>query len=226
MKNTIIRRLPKLAKKWILNGIKKIHSVYMDHLLFGVPQIHLEEKHVANCKLVLNREAMLKRLGQQNIAAELGVNRGEFSAKILRISRPKILHLIDIWDSERYNNNLFLEVKEKFTDKLQSGTVQIHRKLSTEASSDFEDGYFDFVYIDTEHSYNVTKEELTSYASKMKRNGIIAGHDYTRCTFKAGRFGVIDAVHEFCVKYNWELIYVTAEPLEMQSFAIKKIEVG
>ncbi|MEX0773138.1 MAG: class I SAM-dependent methyltransferase, partial [Balneolales bacterium] len=83
--------------------------------------------------------------------------------------------------------------------------------------------YFDWIYIDTDHSYETTRDELRLYASKVKQGGIIAGHDYVKGNWiTTYRYGVIEAVHEFCVNNDWELIYLTAEPIENQSFAIRR----
>ena len=58
----------------------------------------------------------------------------------------------------------------------------------------------------------------------MKKGGIIAGHDYVHGNWiSAFRYGVVEAVHEFCVQFGWEIIYLTIEPTENQSFAIRKI---
>ena len=38
---------------------------------------------------------------------------------------------------------------------------------------DFKDDYFDWIYIDTDHSYPTTIGELEAYAPKIKENGII-----------------------------------------------------
>lgn len=158
------------------------------------------------------------------MVAELGVNQGDFSQEILNISRPAVLHLVDIWGSERFHEGLFNEVQDKFKTEIERQAVRIHRKLSTEAASDFEDEYFDMIYIDTDHSYNTTRDELTAYSTKVKSDGIIAGHDYSMGNWiKAYRYGVIEAVHEFCIKYNWEILYLTADTLESQSFAIRRI---
>jgi len=48
----------------------------------------------------------------------------------------------------------------------------------TEVINSFRDSYFDFVYIDGDHSYKGAKSDLKNYYSKVKRGGVIAGHDY------------------------------------------------
>ena len=133
--------------------------------------------------------------------------------------------MVDIWDSKRYHGGLFKKVTSKFKNLIDLESIQIHRKLSTDAADDFEDDYFDWIYIDTTHSYDTTREELVKYAPKIKHDGIIAGHDYTMGSWHSlNRYGVIEAVHEFCVKYEWELVYLTVEPTENQSFAIRRIQ--
>lgn len=192
-----------------------------------LPKVRLEAKHIQHCQLVLNRKAMLQNIGPRNTVAELGVNRGDFSNVILKETQPRTLHLVDLWDTDRYHNGLLNEVNGRFKEEIKSGTIQIHRKRSTEASSYFQNKYFDLLYIDTDHSYSTTRDELLAYAPKMKGNGIIAGHDYSTGNWVTSyRYGVIEAVHEFCHEFDWELCYITAEPLEGQSFAIKKIYSG
>src|ERR1700722_8165156 len=43
------------------------------------------------------REDFLRRLPSRAVAAEIGVFRGEFTESILKINRPRELHLIDGW---------------------------------------------------------------------------------------------------------------------------------
>ena len=189
-----------------------------------MPSVPLGRKHMQNCELLLNRSEMLSRLKRGGRVAEIGVAQGDFSELILKITEPDSLHLIDVWNSRTYGAGLFKEVTSKFKGEIDKDRIQIHRKLSTDAAGDFENDYFDWIYIDTTHSYDTTREELARYAPKVKRDGIIAGHDYTMGIWSSlNRYGVIEAVHEFCVKYGWELVYLTVQPAENQSFAIRRI---
>ena len=45
------------------------------------------------------------------------------------------------------------------------------------ASKDFEDGCLDFVYIDANHSYDFVKKDILAWMPKVKKGGIIGGHD-------------------------------------------------
>ena len=190
-----------------------------------MPTVPLAEKHIKNCALVLNRQALLSQMKKGGKVAEVGVNRGDFSELILKITEPEQLHLIDIWNSVMYPGSLLKEVYARFKKPVDGGKVQIHHMLSTEAANDFENGYFDWIYLDANHSYDSVSEELAKYAPKIKHDGIIAGHDYIQGHWEElCRYGVVEAVHEFCVKHEWELVCLTIEPSEVQSFAIRRIQ--
>lgn len=189
-----------------------------------IPKIPLSTKHIENCQMLTDRKKLLELLPKNGMVAELGVAAGCFSSDILNYNKPKQLHLIDIWGSDRYNEGLLDNIKKIFVQEISSKEVLIHRKLSHHAALDFPDEFFDWVYIDTTHSYAQTKLELELYAPKIKSGGIIAGHDYIMGNWgKSFKYGVIEAVHEFCATHNYEFKYLTMDLSENQSFAIKKI---
>jgi len=197
-----------------------IHKPKFDEM----PVPELTYYHVRNGKLLANREQLLELLPPNGVAAELGVDHGDFSRKILDINIPDKLHLVDVWQSERYPEKLFHEVNQKFKDEIDKGTVVINRGLSTEVVNQFADEYFDWIYIDTAHSYKVTKDELEFFLPKMKKGGIIAGHDFIVGEIDVPwKYGVIEAVYEFCKKHHWEIIYLTMERRISPSFAIREI---
>jgi len=189
-----------------------------------IPKVVLEHKNVENCQLLLNRNQMLDKIKKNSVVAEIGVDEGKFSQLIYKKVKPAKFHLIDMWGTDRFHDGKFEAVKSYFEKNIEQETVEIHKKMSTTAAQDFKDGYFDWIYIDTDHSYETTRDELNLFAPKMKPGGIIAGHDYKMGNWiSMYRYGVIEAVHEFCVNHDWEIIYLTAEPTESQSFAIRKI---
>lgn len=48
---------------------------------------------------------------------------------------------------------------------------------STDSVSRFADEFFDYIFIDGDHSYEATKQDIRNYYSKVKKGGIFAGHD-------------------------------------------------
>lgn len=189
-----------------------------------IPKIALQHPHIKNTNLILNRETLLDLLPKGGTAAEIGVASGNFSKKILQINKPKNLHLIDIWNSERYGETLYLEVNSKFQREQIDGTIIIHRSESLDAIKKFPDSFFDWIYIDTDHSYELTYQELKLSAPKIKPGGFIAGHDYQQGNWVAQyRYGVMEAVSNFCHEENWEIFMITMDMTEVQSFCLKKI---
>lgn len=55
--------------------------------------------------------------------------------------------------------------------------TQIRGESSATVSA-FKDDSVDFIYIDGDHSYSQVKRDLRDYFPKIKKGGIIAGHDY------------------------------------------------
>jgi len=193
-------------------------------MLNSMPKVKLKKVNMQNCTLLLDREELLNNLPKDAVVAEIGVDQGEFSQKIIKLCKPKKLHLIDAWHSEYYHQGLALLVEQKFEQQISDQLVEINKGLSTEVVDRLPDNYFDWIYIDTVHDYHTTKLEMEKYSEKLKAGGIIAGHDYSMGNWLKGyKYGVIEAVHEFCVNNDWEFIYLTADFTENQSFAIKKI---
>lgn len=184
---------------------------------------NLKQENIAHLQTLADRETLLAILPKHGIVAELGVNRGDFSEKILQICQPEKLHLVDVWATERYHQGLRTEVEQRFEKERAEGRVELNLGLSTDVVEQFRDEYFDWIYIDTDHTYDTTKAELEKYRSKIKPDGIIAGHDFCVGHWNSmARYGVQEAVYEFCNKYNWELVYLTMELTDHPSFAVRK----
>ena len=154
------------------------------------------------------RERLLKQLPRRAVCAEIGVWKGEFSARILRRTRPRTLHLIDPWQfqsdypNRRYGggsarnqddmDRVFDDLRARFAN---SPNTVIHRGMSRDVLRTFEDAYFDWVYIDANHSYEFVLEDLQLCLAKTKPGGVIAGDDYS--WGPAERYPVRRAVRTF-----------------------------
>jgi hypothetical protein len=191
----------------------------------GDPNLfELDSKHLKNLKVISNRDELLKLLPHNSIVAEMGVDKGEFSEKILNITTPKKLFLIDAYHTKRYSLKKYELVKNKFINEINDNIIELKKGYSTEFASQFLDNFFDWIYIDTDHTYYTTKSELELYAPKIKPGGFICGHDYVLGNWNSHfKYGVIEAVREFCVNYDWELVYLTFEGHSHHSFCIRKL---
>jgi hypothetical protein len=87
-----------------------------------------------------------------------------------------------------------------------------------------ENNYFDFIYIDTTHTYEQTLNELEISFLKCKVGGYVRGHDLDinvdRCVNPPYSFQVDKAVYEFCTKYSQKIYAISLDGCI--SFAIKK----
>lgn len=192
----------------------------------NAPAIELEEIHTQNCRVLPTRMHLLDYLPKGGVVAEIGVAFGEFSKEILKRNKPRKLHLVDAWGRDRYRDGLD-QILEQFSNEIASGAIEVNRGLSIERLPEFSNDYFDWVYIDTSHSYPATRDELRISALKVKPDGFIAGHDFTSGNpVSAVSYGVIEACNEFCVKEGWEYAYLTLEPSGHFSFALRKLAVS
>lgn len=182
------------------------------------PFLYAILKKIKHC--VYNRERFLKYLPKNSIGAEIGVYRGDWTRSILKIVRPKELHLIDGWwiiygKYYPWKDKRFGASPVKTEDAYER-TRMIVKKYDKEKAcifhvgddlillKSFSDGYFDWVYLDTAHEYEETVNELELLKDKVKDGGIISGDDW-RPDPKHAHHGVCKAVNEFCEKYGWKV---------------------
>lgn len=106
--------------------------------------------------------------------------RGDLREVILRIARPKKLHLIDPWKYEvdpAYERSLYsgsIGQNQAHMDAIydsvvvcfKSRRVEIHGGSSATCSSQLPDSYFDWIYIDGNHQYEFVKQDLELYFPK------------------------------------------------------------
>ena len=196
-------------------------SIVVSNIKKNQPKTVFSKDHLKDTVVLPNRLEMIKRMPENSIAAELGVDEGQFSKDMLSTGRVQELHLVDLWGSVRYSEKKMKDVQTKLAAQSKTGQVHFHRAKSVDAASEFEDAFFDFVYIDTDHSYTTTANELTVWAPKVKPGGYLLGHDFVDGNLALGvKYGVIEAVAEFVNREDWVLAYVTMDHLENQSFGL------
>ena len=153
------------------------------------------------------RAYLLCLMPKRSVCAEIGVHEGEFSKRIFDTVEPERLHLIDPW---RQGEGLFgkqaaraqatmderhAKVQALFAEEVAADRVRIHRNLSHEIVDNFDDSYFDWVYIDGNHLYEYVRQDLELYYPKVKAGGYLTGDGHGMRGFWDN--GVQKAVDEF-----------------------------
>ena len=169
--------------------------------------------------LVINRYAFADYLNARGLCgemAEIGVRRGDFSEWMLKEWKGKRLYAIDPWrefSEEVYpgNGNIPQQKQDghyRITqERLKGfgGRSVILRKTSAEAAADFADGQLDFVYIDGAHDYDNVVLDLNAWYPKVRKGGVLAGHDYLDGNVRGAVYGVKRAVNEFGAKHGYRV---------------------
>jgi len=162
----------------------------------------LEAQHLRGCELLESRDVMLESLPKNSVCAEVGIDKSEFSAKILQATHPSKLHLID------YSPWSIQNAKKKFVQEVAQGTIETHLGDSGKLLQSFPNEYFDWVYIDGDHSYEGAKRDLEATLQKLKPAGLIALNDYIYFgSIDLVKYGVIEAVNEFCITHGFKLVF-------------------
>jgi predicted O-methyltransferase YrrM len=165
---------------------------------------------------------LLNKLGLTGNAVEIGVAQGNFSKALLSTWQGRKLYLIDPWEymgedytdifniSNEQQEQVLVDCKENL--KGYEDRYEIIRATSEKAVMKFSDSFFDFVYIDANHAFKYAEEDIKLWYPKIKKGGILAGHDYVPDTInKYGSFGVKSAVDNFAKQYNYKVELTTLD---------------
>jgi hypothetical protein len=167
---------------------------------------------------------------KDTVGVEVGVDQGEFS-KVLLDKGPKKLYLVDAWQTvegtdrttgaeQSTHDSKYELVSEIFRNEPR---VEIIRSWSEDASSNFEDGSLDWVYIDARHDYIGVISDLRAWSKKIKSTGFIWGDDYRTPDMKhKPRVDVRRAVADFTKETHWQLVGLTTEEKRSKSFFLAK----
>tara|TARA_R110000787_G_scaffold113385_1_gene222597 strand:- start:2789 stop:3325 length:537 start_codon:yes stop_codon:yes gene_type:complete len=121
------------------------------------------------------------------IGAEVGVAEGLNANDMLTNWNLKKLYLVDAWEcmpthtGDAASDQKWHDLNHKNVLRLMEmhkGKFKILRGLSTAMAKNVIDESLDFVYIDCDHSYEGVMKDLESWTPKVKKGGVIAGHDY------------------------------------------------
>ena len=140
------------------------------------------------------------------IGAEVGVADGRYSEILCQKIPGLTLHCIDPWETYRgnrrgggheqqYGN---YEIAKK---RLSAYDTNLMRMSSMDAVRKFPYECLDFVFIDGNHDFDFIMEDLIEWSRRVKKGGIVSGHDY----YNFHNSGVIEAVDIYAKAHKIDL---------------------
>jgi hypothetical protein len=142
------------------------------------------------------------------VGAEIGVRTGEFSQVMCEANPGVKMYCIDPWAPyARVSQQRQDRYLRYCRNRLAPYDCTIIKATSEDAVREFKDDSLDSVYIDGRHEFDYVMMDLIMWVPKVRRGGIIAGHDYYE--FYAG--GVITAVNAYTHAHNIQMWYITRE---------------
>ena len=141
---------------------------------------------------------LFKELGFTN-GAEIGTEYGTY-AKCLCDTMPGLkLLCVDAWMSYgdyrwNYSQESQEEIYNKCKEILAPYNVDIRRGFSMDVVKTIPDESLDFVFIDGNHDFQNATNDIAEWSKKVKKGGIVSGHDYMRLRVKGEKLQVKDVL--------------------------------
>jgi len=121
--------------------------------------------------------------------AECGAWFGKSSSYLcdtISTHRPDItVHIIDSWQASEDEIQMSeivrsIDVYQAFLENMGDRKYKHIKALSVDAAQQFTDSFFDVIFIDMCHLYEYVKQDIEVWYPKLKTNGYMAGHDFSR----------------------------------------------
>lgn len=150
---------------------------------------------------------------KHKVLVELGTWKGHslmYLAKKLKEQQYEFeLYGVDLFDESPFHDNPgneYLKPQMKYVwevyneNLIRAGVRDVVKDIkafSWDAASQFEDESVDFIFIDADHKYESVKKDILTWLPKLKKGGIMSGHDFYQTTA-----GVKQAVEECLPSYT------------------------
>lgn len=125
---------------------------------------------------------LIKEFPDNCVMAEIGCYAGESTEIFLNSGKVKKLYAIDPWkkgyDANDITSETDFDLVEKLFDERTKGKNVVKLKMTMEEAFDSLPK-LDVIYIDGNHSYDFVVKDIELSLKKIKKNGIICGHDYS-----------------------------------------------
>lgn len=157
------------------------------------------------------------------IGLETGVEKGKNAQTMFEIIPNLKLYGVDSYKRHPQASYIYHAEKRNWDDQyLQAAKGQCLKRMNgrnftllesfTEyAIRDVKDNSLDFVYLDADHSYDFVMQDMILWGRKIRKGGIMSGHDYYIDKSESSRrTKVTQAVNDYVKVHNIKL-YITNE---------------
>ena len=220
--------------------LRKDYILEHDRLARMMPEIGtINGKALKNARICANREEILKYMPKGSVCAEVGVAYGDFSKKILDIMKPIKFYALDLFQARDFWGRTYIRdsglshyewYKEQFKEEVEKGVMEIHQGYSWEVLEKFPDRYFDYIYLDANHSYDTVVKDVQVIKRKIRLGGIIAFNDYTLYNFwtpstdVGAYYGVVPVANRLINESKSEVLYMGLETMLSNDLVIRYFE--
>lgn len=155
---------------------------------------------------------LIELLASGGLIAEVGTQYGNWAAEIIEHKEPAELHLFDLtFDRTR-------------DDVKDAPSVKLHLGKSFEIMAQMPDNFFDWIYVDADHTYEGVKKDIGACIPKLKDEGILVFNDYlTWAPMLAEPYGVLAAVNELTTQ-GWEVCGLALARSGYHDIALRKLK--
>lgn len=146
--------------------------------------------------------------------AEIGVEVGKYSECLLNGIPNLKLYSIDPWETY---NSYRIGIKDKVSEYYKQATerlkgrCEIIRKFSIDASKDFADESLDAVFIDANHDLVNVINDVDVWSKKVKKGGVMIGHDYFNQICEHERIDVKTAIDAWVSCHDIKTWFITTK---------------
>ena len=149
------------------------------------------------------RKAILEVLSHEpRIGCEVGIWEGSTSKRLLEQFPCLSLLMIDNYPQDGLagvDHRTIDEILDAMREAMLVTSFAADRRSfwymsSKQAQAFIPDGFFDFVYIDADHSEESVAADFNYWYPKVREGGLLTGHDYDGRGDRKGTFGVKKAV--------------------------------
>ncbi len=144
---------------------------------------------------------MLARASEDAVFVEVGAYLGRstlYLASRIQQSGKKIrVYAVDRWDGWIYDDcrpptppeteDVFWHFVRNVRRAGVEEVIYPLKMASEQAANLFEDGTLDFVFLDADHGEESVRRDLEAWFPKVKRRGVLGGHDYLNADFPGVR---------------------------------------